>query len=286
VRATIIGIFVSAALAAVKVISGLAGHSYALIADGVESMLDIMSALVVLGTLRISATPPNERFPYGYGKAESLGAVVVATGLFIAATGIAVQSVREILSPQQPPANWTLVVLVLVVTTKELLFRFLDRTGGEIGSKAMESDAWHQRSDALTSAAAFIGISIAVLGGEGYEAADDWAALFACAVIAANGFRLLRSALRDVMDAAPPPETEEEIRNLALSVEGVEDVDKCLVRRSGLGVFVDLHIEVDGRKPVRDGHEIAHRTKDTLIASDLSVLDVSVHVEPYPNPYK
>lgn len=286
VRATLIGTLVSALLAAVKIISGITGYSYALIADGVESMLDIMSSLVVLGSLRIAATPPNERYPFGYGKAESIGAIVVASGLLIAALGIAIQSVREILAPQHIPAAWTLIVLVIVVIAKEVLFRFLSSTGEAIESSAIQTDAWHHRSDALTSAAAFIGISIAVLGGEGYEMADDWAALFACAVIARNGYKLLRGAIRDVMDAAPPATFEDRVREITAAVSGVEAVDKCLVRKSGLGYFLDLHIEVDGRVPVRDGHEISHRVKDTLLASELAIIDASIHVEPWPNPYK
>jgi len=286
VRATLIGILISALLAAIKIISGIAGYSYALIADGVESMLDIMSALVVLGTLRIAATPPNERYPFGYGKAEPIGAIVVAAGLLIAALGIAIQSVRQILTPQHMPAAWTLIVLLAVVLSKELMFRFLSRTGSEIDSSSLKTDAWHHRSDALTSAAAFVGISIALIGGEDYVTADDWAALLACAIIARNGWKLFRNAMRDVMDAAPPPELEDRVRAILWDVDGVEDIDQCLIRKSGLGYFVDLHIEVDGRIPVRDGHEISHRAKDALLESELSILDASIHVEPYPNPYK
>jgi cation diffusion facilitator family transporter len=286
VRATLIGIGISALLAAAKIISGIAGYSYALIADGVESMLDMVSALVVLGTLRIAATPPNENYPFGYGRVEPIGAIVVASGLLIAALGIAIQSVREILVPHHAPASWTLIILVVVVAAKELMFRFLNKTGAEIESSAIQTDAWHHRSDAITSAAAFVGISIALVGGEGYEMADDWAALFACAVIARNGFKLLRNALRDVMDAAPSPKLRERIYKIVQDVPGVEEVDKCLVRKSGLGYFVDLHIEVDGRIPVRDGHEISHRVKDALLASKLAIIDVSLHVEPWPNPYK
>jgi len=282
IRVTVLGILLSALLAAVKIIAGVTGYSYALIADGIESMLDIMSSLVVLGSLRIAATPPNERYPFGYGKAEPLGAMVVASGLLVAATVIAIQSVREILTPHHSPAPFTLAVLLAVVATKEGMFRLLLRTGTEIGSKALATDAWHQRSDALTSLAAFTGITIALAGGEGYEAADDWAALFACGIIAYNGLRFLRSALRDVMDAAPNPKVESRLREISLGVDGVASIDKCHVRRSGLGYFVEIHVEVDGSISVRRGHEIAHRVKDALLASELAVLDVIAHVEPAP----
>jgi cation diffusion facilitator family transporter len=280
VRAALLAMVVSAVLGAVKVIAGVAGHSYALIADGVESLLDIVSSLVVWGSLKISATDPSQRFPYGYGKIESIAGLAIAAGLIIVAAVLAVQSVHEIRSPHQTPAAFTLVVLVVVVAIKELLFRWLARTGREIESRAIESDAWHHRSDALTSLAAFVGISIALWGGEGYESADDWAALAACGVIAFNGYRLLRSALADVLDAAPKGETLQRIREVAGAVEGVAGIDDCRARKSGLGWLVDIHVEVDGAMPVSEGHRIAHEVKDALLAANVGVLDALVHIEP------
>lgn len=274
------GILISAILAAVKIISGILGNSYALIADGVESMMDIVSSLAVLGSLRMAAQPPNERFPYGYGKIEPLASLVVAVALFAAAVGIAIQSVREILIPHHMPASFTLAVLVGVVIAKEVMFRFLNRTGVDVGSTAVQADAWHHRSDALTSLAAFIGISVAVIGGEGYESADDWAALFACLMILYNGFRLLRTGLKDVMDAAVPLELEQQIRMAGAEVLGVQAIEKCRVRKSGLMHFVDIHVVVDGEVTVSRGHEIAHDVKDALLKEDLNILDVVVHIEP------
>lgn len=280
VRITVLGILVSIALAAIKIITGVLGNSYALIADGVESIVDVMSSLVVLGSLKIASSPPTAGFPYGYGKVEPLAAMIVATALLVTALGIAIQSVREILTPHYLPAPYTLVVLVGVVATKEVMFRILSTTGKSIGSQAMQTDAWHHRSDALTSVAAFLGISIALTAGEGYESADDWAALFACAVIGFNGQRFFRSALREVLDAAPPVETLNRIRDISLSIERVMAIEKCRVRRSGLGLFVDIHVVVDGALPVSKGHFIAHQVKNALIESGLRVLDVVVHIEP------
>jgi cation diffusion facilitator family transporter len=191
-----------------------------------------------------------------------------------------VQSIHEIRKPHQAPEAFTLIVLVVVVAVKELLFRWLVRTGREIESRAMESDAWHHRSDALTSIAAFIGISIALVGGKGYEAADDWAALAACGLIAYNGVRLFRDALREILDAAPTGETLDRIRAVAAAVPGVTGIDDCRARKSGLGWLVDIHVEVDGDMPVREGHRIAHEVKDALLTSEASVLDVLVHIEP------
>ena len=279
-RATVFGILASSVLAAVKILAGVLGNSYALIADGIESMLDILSSLAVWGSLRIASRTPDEHYPYGYGKAEPLAALVVAIALLAAAAGIAVQSIREILTPQHAPAAFTLVVLIGVVVTKEVMFRVLSRTGSSIRSKAMETDAWHHRSDALTSIAAFFGISIALIGGDGYESADDWAALCASFVIAYNGVRLFRSPLAEVLDVAAPPETENRIRTISETVDGVRQIEKCRIRKSGLGLFIDIHTVVDGAIPVYEGHTIAHQVKNALLASDLGVIDVTVHIEP------
>lgn len=290
IRATLGSIIVSSVLAAVKVAAGIAGNSYALVADGIESLLDIVSSLLVVGSLKLAAVAPSERFPYGLGKAESLGGLAVSIVLIGAAFGIAVESVREILRPHQAPAPFTLVVLVLVVIVKELLFRRLLARGEAIDSHAMATDAWHHRSDALTSLAAFLGISISLWGGPGWESADDWAALFASGVIAWNGGRLFRAGWLNALDQAPPPERSERMRSRALAVDGVRAIDLLRTRRSGLGLFVDLHVVVDGEITVHEGHEIAHRVKTALLEADAGILDVVVHVEPwiegrrYPDP--
>ncbi len=280
IRASLSAVLISVVLGVIKIVSGIIGHSYALIADGIESTLDVVSGLMVAGGLKIAALPPDEKYPFGYGKVEPTVAIMIAVGLLVAAAVIAVQSVREIVTPHLTPAPFTLVVLVLVVISKELLFRFLVRTGEAISSKAVETDAWHHRSDSLTSAAAFIGISIALWGGEGYESADDWAALFAAGIIAFNGVRLVRKAWREIMDASLPDMVVDDIREIARRVDGVAGIDMCRVRKSGLGLWVDIHVEVHGDMTVRDGHEIAHRVKDALLASKHNVMDAIVHIEP------
>jgi cation diffusion facilitator family transporter len=281
IKATIAALMASVLLGAIKIAAGVLGNSYALIADGVESLLDVFASLVVWGALRIGVSTPSRRYPYGLGKVEPLAGMVVATMLILAAVGIAAQAARGISNPHPGPAPFTLVVLVVVVATKEGIFRMLSRRGQEIGSRAVTSDAWHHRSDALTSLAAFIGISLALVFGDGYESADDWAALFACGVIVYNGVKLFRAGLDEVLDAAAPSEVEQRIRAVALGVDGTRGIETCRVRRSGLGLLVDIHVEVDGELPVRAGHRIAHRVKDALMAGDLGILDVLVHVEPH-----
>ena len=279
-RTSLLAIAVSVVLAVVKLVAGVIGHSFALIADGVESTLDIVSASVVWGGLRIAATPPDEDHPYGHGKAESMATLMVAVILLGAAVFLAIQSVAEILAPHQAPAPFTLVVLVAVVITKELLFARMSRVGKSVDSTALRADAWHHRSDSLTSAAAFIGISLSLILGEGFESLDAWAALFACGIISYNGFRILRTAMSEAMDRAAPHDLLGRIRETAAAVPGVEGIDKCLTRKSGLYWLVDIHVMVDGDLPVSEGHEIGHDVKRALLRSDLGVLDVLVHIEP------
>ena len=200
--------------------------------------------------------------------------------------GIAIGAAQAILSPQEAPESFTLLVLVGVLIAKESMFRLLSARGREIGSRALNADAWHHRSDALTSLAAFIGISVTLTAGEGFESADDWAALVACAVITFNGVRLFRASLREVLDVTAPGEIRDRVRKIAQSVPGVDGVDLLRVRQSGLALWVDIHVEVEGEISVRAGHEIAHLVKDGLLDSDLRILDALVHVEPHPEPHQ
>ena len=279
-RAALVATAAGTLLAAIKIGGGVLGNSYALIADGIESLLDIFSSLVVWGGLRIAALPPDDNHPYGHGKAEALATLAVSLTLLLVALALALQSVREILTPHHAPAPFTLAVLAGVVIVKETLFAWVSRIARALGSTSLEADAWHHRSDSLTSAAAFVGICLALLGGEGWESLDDWAALFACGVIGYNGVRLARMAVADVMDAAAPTDLERGIRETARGVRGVLDVDKCFARKSGPGWLVDLHVVVDGRLPVTEGHRIGHEVQRALRASKLGILDVLVHIEP------
>ena len=279
-KVTLLTIAVNMVLAFIKVVTGCTGNSYALIADGVESVTDIFTSIVVFGGFKIGAKPPDENHPWGHGKAESLAALFVALILCGVAVGIAVQSVKEIASPGTAPASYTLIVLVAVILSKEGMFRFLLKKSRDLGSLALKADAWHSRSDSLTSLAAFIGISISILGGEKYVSADDWAALFASGIILFNGIKILRSATDELMDTTPEPEIEARIRDIAKGIDGVINVEKCRVRQSGSGFFLEIHIEVDGDSSVSRGHDMAHQVKDALIGSDLSIIDAVIHVEP------
>jgi cation diffusion facilitator family transporter len=275
------GIGLNALLAVVKLAGGVFGHTYALIADAAESMLDILSSTLVWAGFRVAARPPDANHPYGHGKAEPLAGLTVALFVFAMAGWVASHAVHEIITPHQGPAWWTLLVLAGVIVAKTWFSRRMGMAGEQVGSTALGIEAMHHWSDALTSGAAFVGICIALWGGKGWETADDWAALFACVIIAFNGFGMFTKALGDVMDAAAPQNFENEVRALALAVPGVKALDKVRMRKSGLSHLVDIQVRVDGQLTVREGHAIAHAVKDVLISSvSHGISDVTVHIEP------
>jgi cation diffusion facilitator family transporter len=279
-RATLLGLAVNATLTIAKFLAGIFGHSQALIADAVESLADIFSSVIVWRGLVVAETPADEDHPYGHGKAEPIAAAIVSGMLLLAAFLIAYHSLRGIVEPRQAPSAWTLILLVAVIVVKETLFRFVLHEAAHVDSPAVKTDAWHHRSDAITSAAAFIGISIALLGGKGYETADNWAALVAAFVIAFNGCRLLRPAFNDLMDRSPGRKILDQIRKLAETIPGVERVEKCFVRKMGYRLYVDMHVEVDPQMTVLHSHKIAHDVKDKIRDTIPAVADVLVHIEP------
>lgn len=281
IRSAQFGLLVNAALAVTKLVAGVVGHSYALIADGIESSADIFSSLIVWSGLRIASREADEDYPFGYGKAESLAAAMVSIMMLGAATGVAVQAIREIVTPHHAPAPFTLGVLVGVVVVKELLFRRVAAVGAAVGSTAVAADAWHHRSDALTSAAAFVGISIALWGGPGWESADDWAALAAAAVISWNGVRLLRPAIQTLMDRTPDPMILERIAALAMAVPDVRAIEKLKVRRAGMVYFVDLHVQADPAMSLHDAHIVSGKVKRAIMAGIPAVSSVLIHMEPH-----
>ncbi|MEY4938446.1 MAG: Ferrous-iron efflux pump FieF [Verrucomicrobiota bacterium] len=275
------GIGLNLLLAVVKFTGGILGNTYALVADAAESALDVFSSSLVWAGFRVAARPPDANHPYGHGKAESLAALGVALFIFVMAGWVAVHALHEIITPHRGPKWWTLPLLALVVVIKLWFSRRMSVAGDEAHSTALGVEAQHHWSDAMTSGAAFIGISVALIGGEGWEAADDWAALLACVVIVFNGVGMARKALGDIMDTAVPARFENEVRGLALEVPGVRALDKVRVRKSGLTYLVDIQVRVDGELTVRAGHDIAHAVKDALIASaPHQISDVTVHVEP------
>ncbi|HEY8166770.1 MAG TPA: cation diffusion facilitator family transporter [Gemmatimonadaceae bacterium] len=281
IRSVKVGLAINFLLAIVKLIAGIVGNTYALVADAVESTADIFASLIVLSGLRVASRNPDEDYPFGYGKAEALAAAVVAVMLVAAALGIAIEAVREIRTPHHTPAAWTLLVLVSVLLIKYGLFRRTAKVAQAADSTAVKADAFHHLSDAFTSAAAFIGISIAVVGGPGWEEADDWAALFASAIIAYNGVLLVRPALHDLMDRMPGSEIVEEVRAAAESVPGVQAVEKLTVRKAGMVYHVDIHVQADPGMSLHDAHALSGAVKSCIKQQVPRVLGVLVHMEPF-----
>lgn len=281
VRAAQLGLLVNFFLTLVKLVAGIVGHSYALVADAIESSTDIFSSLVVWGGLQVASRPADESHPYGHGKAESLAAAFVAFMLLGAAIGIGFAAVREIITPHHMPRAFTLAVLAGVIAVKELLFRTVFRVGDSLGSTAVKADAWHHRSDALTSVAAFLGISLALWGGPGWESADDWAALVASFVIAANGVRFLKAAVNDLMDRSPDGEVVETVDQAAKSVPGVLATEKVRARKFGVDYLVDLHVQADANLSLQDAHVISGKVKAAVKTAIPTAKEVLVHMEPF-----
>lgn len=268
-------------LMVLKIAVGMAGNSYALIADGIESAGDVFTSLITWGGFYLSLRPFDQSHPYGYGKCESLAGLFSATMLLLAAGTIAWNAAHEILTPHHSPEWFTLPVLISVVIVKWLVSQKVKALGDSMDSRALEGDAWHHISDALTSGMAAVGISIALIGGDKYVMADDWAALAACVIIWINGCIIFRKSLHDLLDGKVSDAVAQEICNRAMKVSGVADVEKCRIRKSGVGLFVELHLEVDENMTVRRGHEVGHEVKNLLRRLKPEILDVVVHLEPH-----
>lgn len=283
-RATFLGMVVNALLAGGKLFAGLAGNSHALVADAVESFADILGSIIVWRGLVVASKPADADHPYGHGKAEPIAAAVISTMLLLAAGGITTHSLRTMFEPGPGPRPFTLAVLLIVIVVKEVLFRYVRREGEATSSSAVKTDAWHHRSDAITSLAAAIGITIALAGGPKYASADGIAAIVAAVIIAWNGWSLLRPALEELMDATPDPLLTERIRSIAAGVAEVDAVEKCLARKMGYQVLVDMHVHVDPQMSVERSHRIAHAVKDAIRRELPHVHDVLVHIEPSHRP--
>ncbi len=281
IRLAQLGLLANGVLALVKLVAGVLGNSYALIADAVESMADLFSSLIVWGGLRVAARDADDRYPFGYGKAEAISAMIVGLVLAGAAIGIAFQAVRQILTPHHAPAPFTLVILVLVVLVKEILFRVVNKSADDLGSHAVKADAWHHRADAITSAAAFVGISIALLGGPGWETADAWAALFASALILYNGIAIVRPSVQELMDRSPSAEMLRAVDTAAHGVEGVLATEKLKARKSGTRFLLEVHVQAEPSLSLHDAHILSGKVKRAIRSAVPSVQDVLVHMEPF-----
>ena len=280
IRTTFFSIVGNASLAIIKGLAGFFGNSYALIADAIESTADIFSSFLVLFGLKYANRPADKNHPYGHGRAEPLITFLVVGFLITSATIIAYESIKNIGTPHELPKIWTLFVLIPLIIWKEISFQLVIRKAKETNSSSLKADAWHHRSDAITSIAALIGISIALYFGKGYETADDWAALFASGFILYNSYKIFRPALGEIMDEHLYDDLVAEIRKVSLTCAGVVATEKCFVRKAGMKYHVELHAIVQADITVKNGHEIAHKLKDTLLNDIPQLGHVLIHIEP------
>lgn len=280
IQATYLSIFGNLILAIAKGITGVFGNSYALVADAIESLTDVFSSALVLFGIKYSTRPADSNHPYGHGRAETLVTFLVVGFLLISASFIAYESIANIQTPHETPENYTLIVLAVIIVTKEIFYRIVSKKGKELNSSSLKADAWHHRSDAITSLMAFIGISIAILMGPGYETADDWAALFASFFIVYNAYLIFRPALGEILDEHLYDDMINEIRRISEQVEGVEGTEKCFVRKTGMTYLVDLHLLVNGDLSVTEGHKISHAAKDKLMEEMPELANILIHIEP------
>ena len=276
----VLALVVNVALMVVKIVVGLVGNSYALVADGIESASDIFTSLITWSGFHLSLKPADHNHPFGHGKIESLAGIFSGLSLLAAAAFIAFNSIREIVTPHHAPEWFTLPVLIVVVVIKEVLSRKVLTAGESVGSHAIKGDGWHHRSDAITSAAAAVGIAVALIGGKGFEVADDYAALLACIIIVINGVSIIRVAIHDILDGQVDNEIAELVRGLAEKVPGVENIEKVRIRKSGICLFAEMHLRVKATMTVFEGHSISHQVKDVIIAHDSRFRDVLIHLEP------
>ena len=280
IKTTYFSIIGNTILSLIKWITGYFGNSYALIADAIESTADIFTSLLVLFGLKYSSRPADKNHPYGHGRIEPLITFLVVAFLLTSATIIAHESIQNIRTPHDLPKPYTLVVLGVIIVWKEISYRFVIKKSKETKSSSLKADAWHHRSDAITSIAAFIGITVALFFGTGYESADDWAALLASCFIFYNSYLIFRPALGEIMDEHQYDDILNEIKSLSKNIDGVIDIEKCYVRKIGMNYFVDLHLTVNANITVREGHSIAHKLKDYIKKEMPEITDVLIHIEP------
>lgn len=280
-KTALVSSMVNVALAFAKIISGIFGNSYALIADGVESTLDIISSIIVWGGLKIASEPADDDHPYGHGKAESLAGVIVSFILIMVGLGICYHGVDGIInSDGSVPKSFTLAVLVAIIIIKEMMFHYTYRVGLKIDSTSLKAEAWHHRSDAITSLAALIGVAIAIFFN--IPAADEYAALVGGVIILFNGGRIFKFSINEVMDSSAPENISVEMCEIVLQHKEVKAVSNCRIRKSGLKYLVHVDIQVDPDISVMKGHDIAHEIEDDLLThSEFSISDIIIHVEPY-----
>lgn len=282
-RAALLGLVVNVLLAIIKLIGGIFGQSFALIADAVNSLGDVVATVIVLVALRVAQAPADDEHPYGHTRAEGIAASNVAVLIIVSALVVGWEAITRLGEPAHAPRLWTLGIAGANVVIKEALYQYKIRVGRRNNSTAIIANAWDHRADAFCSLAVLAGLTIVAIGGRDYRWADEAASLVVVAAIIWSGSTLFLKAAHELMDVQADPEFVEQLRQAARGVAGVADVEKLWVRKSGLEYFADIHIEVAPHMSVAQGHDIGHAVKDHLVHTFPTLRDVMVHLEPSPS---
>jgi cation diffusion facilitator family transporter len=274
------GLAVNVVLAVVKLVAGFVGHSIALVADAVNSLGDGLTSGVILYALGIAQRPADREHPYGHSRAESIAALSVAVLIGASAIGIAIESLRSLGRTHAMPPVWTLWIAAGNAIIKESMYQYKRRVARRTGSQALVAGAWDHRSDALCSVAVLVGLALARYGGASLIWADKAAAIAVAGLILLATIKLFRRSASQLMDEQAEDETLAAIRRVAEQAPGVVRVEQIRARRSGLEMFVDIHIEVDSSLTVSEGHRIGHDVQRRLVETMTPISEVLVHVEP------
>lgn len=279
-KASLFSIIGNTILALLKGTAGVIGHSYALIADAIESTTDIISSIIVMFGVQYALKKPNKLHPYGYGKIEPILTIMVGALLFTSGCIIAYHSIDNIYIPHKVPSAWTLYVVGPIIIWKEISFQWVMQKAKKTNSSSLKADAWHHRADAITSLSAFIGISISLFFGDKYANADDYAALFAAIFIFYNSYKLVRPAFDEILDKQIYNNITDEVTQIASTLPEIDSIEKCYVRKAGMFYFIDLHARIQKDITVEEGHIRAHHLKKVIEQKIPSVLEVMIHIEP------
>lgn len=281
-RAAAIGLAVTLTLGLLKLGGGWAGHSLALLSDSVHSFGDALSAVSILLALRWSAIPADREHPYGHTRIETIAASNVALLLVLSSFWIVWEAIRTWQEQSESPHAYTVVIAFASIVLNEGACRYMMNVARRTGSKSIEVAAWDQRLDVVGSAVVLLGLVISILGGPDWHVVDHVAALIVAMIVFWAGATLFWGSAQELMDRQADPEMLDAVRALAKQAPGVVDIEKLIIRKSGLECFVDIHVEVDGNITVREGHEISHAVKSRLISEIAAIKDVLVHIEPAP----
>jgi cation diffusion facilitator family transporter len=282
-RVTAVGLVANLALGLIKLVAGIIGHSFALLSDGVHSICDSFNSVIVLASLYVAQRPADRQHPYGHTRAEAVGSLSLAWIIAFTAVLIGWEAVSRFLEPHHIPEAWTLWVAIANTIVKEALYRVNRHVGQRVGSQAVVTNAWDHRIDAFCSLAVVAGIGAVGWGGERFAWADAAAALVVVAIILWSAYELLLTSASELLDQQADDNVVDEIRAAARQVPGVRGVEKLLVRRSGMELFADMHVEVDPNLSVDRGHKIGHDVKSRLLDEFTALRDVLVHLEPETN---